>query len=261
MPLRWIDVTPLSFNSLLLLERVQLSWFPGWLPEKPLAIALQANPVVEWFFRHKCPPINDWVDQVMAQAPYEPPGSEAIRQAEFAVLSSIVDLLVYALDPGIYDALPFLGWDSQQLLSIADFQQKTVIDVGSGTGRLAMVAAPLAKTVFAVEPVGNLRNYLKTKFRQLGFTNFFTVDGLITELPFPDSFADVCMAGHVFGDLPQAELAEMQRVTRQGGQIIFCPGTSPSQEADHQYLVSQGFNWAWFEEPQDGPKRKYWKLI
>ena len=33
MPVNWIDVTVLSFNTLLLLERVQLSWFPGWLPE------------------------------------------------------------------------------------------------------------------------------------------------------------------------------------------------------------------------------------
>jgi hypothetical protein len=44
MPVNWMDVTSLSFNNLLLLERVQLSWFPGWLPEPELAIALRANP-------------------------------------------------------------------------------------------------------------------------------------------------------------------------------------------------------------------------
>ncbi len=34
MPREWMDVSQLSFNTLLLLEQVQLSWLPGWLPEK-----------------------------------------------------------------------------------------------------------------------------------------------------------------------------------------------------------------------------------
>ena len=55
MPREWMDVSHLSFNTILLLEQVQLSWLPGWLPEKELWIALRANPVVEWYFRHKCP--------------------------------------------------------------------------------------------------------------------------------------------------------------------------------------------------------------
>jgi len=50
MAVNLIDTSKLSFSNILLLERVQLSWFPGWLPEKELAIALKANPVVEWFF-------------------------------------------------------------------------------------------------------------------------------------------------------------------------------------------------------------------
>ncbi len=68
MQLNWIDVNNLSFNTLLLLERVQLSWMPGWLKEDELAIALQANPAVEWYLRHKCPEIDGWVDAVMAKA-------------------------------------------------------------------------------------------------------------------------------------------------------------------------------------------------
>ena len=57
MAVNWIDVTTLSFNVLLLLERVQLSWLPGWVPEDELAIALKANPVVEWYMRQKCPSV------------------------------------------------------------------------------------------------------------------------------------------------------------------------------------------------------------
>lgn len=43
MPREWMDVSHLSFNTLLLLEQVQLSWLPGWLPENDLRIALRAN--------------------------------------------------------------------------------------------------------------------------------------------------------------------------------------------------------------------------
>jgi hypothetical protein len=68
------------------------------------------------------------------------------------------------------------------------------------------------------------------------------------------------MGGHVFGDQPEAECAEMKRVTKPGGMIILCPGTSLSQVNSHEFLVSQGFSWSLFEEPQESPKRKYWKV-
>jgi SAM-dependent methyltransferase len=261
MSLDWMDVTDLSFNSLLLLERVQLSWFPGWLPEKELAIALQANPVVAWYLRHKCPEIEPWVESVAAQAPEPLPSPEAVRQAEQRVLGSIEDLLVYAVDPERYDAQPFLGWDSSELSSLVDFRGKDVIDVGSGTGRLALVAAPLAHAVYAVEPVGNLRRYLREKFQKLGYANVYPIDGLITEMPFPPAFADVTMSGHVFGDPLEQEYQELQRVTRPGGMVILCPGSGASENAAHDFLVAKGFKFTWFEEPRDGMKRKYWKTV
>ena len=258
--LNWMDVSDLSFNNFLLLERVQLSWFPGWLPEPELAIALRANPAVAWFMRHKCPEIADWVNSMLAKS--SPEGEitpDAIRQAELAVLRSIEDLLVYAVDPAAYDAQPFLMWDSRELTDLVDFAGKIVVDVGSGTGRLAFVAAQTAKTVYAVEPVGNLRAYLKVKAKRKGLSNVFVVDGLITDLPFPDNFADVTMEGHVFGDNPEQEHLEMERITKTGGMVIHCPGTGDRDNDDHKFLVSQGYTWSRFEEPYVGMLRKYWK--
>jgi SAM-dependent methyltransferase len=262
MPVNWIDVTNLSFNTLLLLERVQLSWFPGWLPEEEMAIALQANPTVEWYLRHKCPEIIPWLDNLLKAHTHTPsPSAQSIRQAEIKILHTINDLVVYAVDPSIYDSQPFLGWDSNELRSLTDFAGKIVIDVGSGTGRLAFIASESASAVFAVEPVGNLRLYIKQKALTQKLTNLFPVDGLITDLPFPDGFADVTMGGHVFGDHPSTEYAEMQRVTKPGGLLILCPGSSLNETKAHDFLVSQGFSWSLFEEPQDGTKRKYWKLV
>ena len=63
MPLNWLDVSDVSFQSLLLLERVELSWFPGWgFPEPAMSLALEANPAVAWYMRHKCPEISGWLD-------------------------------------------------------------------------------------------------------------------------------------------------------------------------------------------------------
>ncbi len=131
--------------------------------------------------------------------------------------------------------------------------------MGAGTGRLALVAAEHGAIVFAVEPVSNLRYYLKQKAAARGLRNVYPVDGLITAIPFPDGFADVVMGGHVFGDRPELECAELHRVAKPGGAIILCPGNNDKDDAVHDLLVSQGFNWSRFEEPCDGWKRKYWK--
>jgi SAM-dependent methyltransferase len=261
MPLNWTDVSKYSFKALLLLERVQIGWlsiYPG-IPKAELAAALRANPAVEWYLRHKNPQINPWLDEVMQHAG-KFKGKR--REAEIAVLRSIEDWIVYALDPHIYDAQPFLGWDSSELTSMIDFNHKIVLDIGSGTGRLALTAAQTgARLVCAVEPVENLRHYLVQKAFKMGLSNVYAVEGLITSIPFPDGYADVTMGGHVFGDDPRGEFEEMKRVTRRGGMILLCPGTSENEQTAHQFLVSQGFGWSEFEEPQDGTKRKYWLTV
>lgn len=260
LPLNWMDVTTLSFNNLLLLEKVQLSWLPGWLPPAELALALRANPVVEWYLRHKCPELNPWLDKVMAQPLLAADGA-AVRAAEVSILQRLEDLLVYAIDPDLYDRQPFLGWDSRELTSLADFTDRTVLDIGAGTGRLALSVASMCRVVFCVEPVANLRETIHRKARQRGLDNVYALDGLITAIPFPAGFADLTIGGNVFGDDPSAEWEELTRVTRRGGMIILCPGNNDADNAIHAFLSAQGCHWSRFEQPGDGWKRKYWKTL
>ena len=262
MPLNWIDVTPLSFNVLLLLERVQLSWFPGWVPETELAVALKGNPVVEWYLRQKCPELEEWLNNtIMSSKNSSDPSREEIRRAEITVMQSLNDLLVYVIDPAAYDELPFHNWDSNELLSLADYKTKTVIDVGAGTGRLTLTVAAVAAHVFAVEPVTNLRNFIRERAIEKGLSNVYPVDGLITQIPCPDRFADITMGGHVFGDQPEQEYRELLRVTKPDGMIVLCPGNNDEDNSVHDFLVSHGFEWAKFEEPKYGMKRKYWTTV
>ena len=173
----------------------------------------------------------------------------------------MTDLVVYAVDPAVYDAQPFLRWDTNELMSMADFTGKTVIDVGAGTGRLTLPVAEKASTVFAVEPVANLRAYLKKKAHARGLENIYPVDGLITEIPFPEGTADVTMGGHVFGDNLNAEYTELLRVTKVGGKIILCPGNADTDNETHAFLIARGYEWSRFEEPHEGWKRKYWRRV
>ncbi len=258
MPLGWMDTSQLSFNYLLLLEKVQISWLPG-VPEQEMAIALSANPVVAWYLRHKCPELTTWFDHLESLSPGAL-SDEQVYAAEQRVMQAINDWLVYVVDPQIYDRQPFLSWNSDELIALADFSGQVVADVGAGTGRLAMTVAPLAQSVFAIEPVSNLRSYLKDKARQAGFQNVYVLDGLATDIPFPDQYFDVTMGGHVFGDAPLTEIRELERVTRPGGKVILCPGNPDVDNDAHQVLVERDYHFARFEEPGSGMVRKYWKV-
>lgn len=252
-------MSEVPFDAILLLERAQLRWFPGKDWDDDFALALGANPSVQWYIRHKCPEIVEWLDRLdLDKAMTATPAQ--VRVAELAVLKRLGDLMVYALAPEVYDSLPHLGWDSRELTDLVDFAGKRVIDVGAGTGRLALVAAESADAVFAVEPVGRLRDYLRGKARSMGITNVYPVDGLVTDMPFPDGFADVVMGGHVFGDDPEDELAELERVTVLGGIVILCPGNRDEDNDIHALLTAEGYSWASFVQPVDGGRRKYWRV-
>jgi SAM-dependent methyltransferase len=260
MPLGWLDVSDTPFDAVALLERFQLRLLVVRTEiRESLAVALRHDPTVTYCIRKKCPEISDRIDALIEGAPGEVT-RDFVRGHERVVLDSIQDWLLYALDPAAYDALPFLGWDSNELLGLADFGGKTVLDVGAGTGRLTFAVSPLARTVYACEPVARLRDFIREKAEKQGQENVYAVDGFITQIPFPDDSFDITMGAHVFGDEPAREHAEMARVTKPGGMLIHCPGNNDTDNEQHAFLVERGYAWARFEQPTEGMKRKYWML-
>lgn len=259
--LNWMDVTEVSFNALLLFEPLQVEYMATLEPDAAMGTALKAHSAVDWYLRQIHPPVGEYLDLCLDLAKLDA-SSEEIRQAEIKILERYNDWVVYAVKPEKYDQLKFNSWDDGSLLGMADFKQKVVVDIGSGTGRLAFAVAPIANTVYAVEPIANLRKFIWKRRNELGLDNVFPLDGTITQIPLPDNFADIIMSGHVFGDNPPEEDLEMTRVVRDGGMILLHPGTNNKTESEaHRYLLEHGYKSAPFEEPGAGTVWKFWKTI
>jgi ubiquinone/menaquinone biosynthesis C-methylase UbiE len=174
------------------------------------------------------------------------------------------DWIIYVTEPDDYHKQSFIAWDEEELTSLTDYTGKTVVDIGSGTGKQAFAVAPYAKTVYCVEPVWNLRRYLKKRAEKENISNIFVVDGIIQSIPFAENFADITISGHVVGEDIICETNEMERITKQSGMIILCPGNIDADNGIHQQLMEIGYNWSVFLEPGEdvgsGYKRKYWKI-
>jgi len=254
-----IDDTP--FQVVLFLEDFHIDYLTQSSDLKEaIYISLKANSDVEWFFRKRSLVFNTWFDEVEKELIGKKP-SLGVREAEKQILSAFNDWIVYICDPQIYDNLSLTKWDKRELLDMTDFHNKRVVDIGPGTGIQTFPVADLASVVYAVEPVKTLREYLRKKAKSKGFNNIYVTEGLMTQLPFEDDFADIVMSGHVFGDAPKEEYEEMLRVCKPDGMIILCPGNNDKDDNRHAFLVEKGFSWDRFEEPGDGIKRKYWKRI
>ena len=241
--LNWVDPKEYSFNCVLMFERFQLNWVLSATDpalRRALGIALKHNPAAAWYFAHRCPERAEAVAALIAEAP-NADGAEA-RQAEIDVLGAFEDFVTYTTPDVMAEKCPFIyGWDKVRLFEMAGFEGKTVLDVGAGSGRLAFAAAERAAWVYAVEPVGALREFLRDEIARRGVKNMRVTDGLCQCLPYPDSTFDIVMSGHVVGDDPDAEIAELIRVTKRGGWLLDCPGDQPSDPGPREFLLSRGW--------------------
>ena len=248
MGLNWIDANDYSFNAFLLLERFQIKMMTdskGWRNEdekwtRSMGIALAANPAVKWYLARRCPECAEAIESLAANAP--PASEKEIREAEVYALASVEDFTVYTTPEVMAEKCDFIrGWNKERLFSLADFANKIVLDVGAGSGRLTFAAAEKAAFVYASEPVGTLREFMRDKIKREQIKNVRVLDGLVTELPFPDDIFDIVMSGHVVGDEREAEIAELTRVCKSGGWLLECAGDSEGDMTPDPDAIAEGW--------------------
>lgn len=244
-------------RDLYLLEPFQIGYLEGWVIEADLAELLRGYPWIGTFMEVRYPPVAGFLRRVLDE---NGPGEGSIDR----LLWTIADMLVYGKCPEVYDSLEFHGWDFSEVTSIVSLEGLRVIDAGAGTGRVAFQAAEEAAEVWAVEPVGRLRDFMRERMIENNIRNVHVVDGFLHRLPFPDDFADLLITSHALGWNLEEELPEMERVVRMGGHVIHCPGTplSGGDSREHLSLVSceWGYRHSVYHE-SDGDKRKYWKEV
>jgi len=275
MSLGWIKPKEFSFNSFLLMDRFQIRMMfqsSDWINVKAkwrqcMSISLNANPAVKWFFKHKCPEIKNIIDEIttIENLNKDP---VVIRKAEVYILSSVEDFVLYTKPELMDKSCDFIyAWEKRRLFEMADFYGKTVLDVGSGSGRLTFAAAEQAEWVYSSEPVDSLREYLRDKIKQEGIKNIRVVDGMADNLAYPDSTFDVVMSGHVVGDFWDAEISELTRVCKHGGWLLDCPGDGrPTEqqmdtEPNDDELIKRGWEPMFYIGTLGGEVSRYRKQV
>lgn len=278
----WMKEEEFSMDTILLFDRWIIRYIMSenvWYNngqrdyKTDMAKALSRYPYVIQFCKRKAPECTDFlkeIENINAAGLLKKIGginaasiSEAeARRAEIAILSALEPFVVYAY-PEVMEQIEYIrNWIPERLYALADFREKLVLDIGSGTGRLAFAAADRAKRVYASEPCDVLREYMRDKIRQNGIANMKVLDGEGTNLPYEDNTFDVVMTGHIVEDVYEEEIAEMTRVVKNGGVLICCHGDDEvKREAPDEELVRRGFEYFVHESCGGGVIYDYRKVV
>jgi ubiquinone/menaquinone biosynthesis C-methylase UbiE len=100
-----------------------------------------------------------------------------------------------------------------------------LLDVGAGTGLLALAAAPHVARVSALDVSPAMCDHLRAKLDRAGVSNVEVLVDTATDLPLADGTFDVVLSNYCFHHLTDAEkrraLLEIGRVLRPGGRLVF----------------------------------------
>ena len=100
---------------------------------------------------------------------------------------------------------------------------ETVLDVGTGTGVVAITAARAGAQVQALDLTPELLAQARENARIARREDIVWTEGDAEQLPYPDASFDVVLSqfGHMFAPRPDVVMAQMHRVLKRNGRIAF----------------------------------------
>lgn len=119
---------------------------------------------------------------------------------------------------------------------------ETVLDVGTGTGVVAITAARAGASVTGLDLTPALLDEARENARIAKLKNIQWIEGDAEELPFPDGQFDVVVSqfGHMFAPRPDVAVEQMRRVLKPGGRIGFA--TWPPEHLVGRFFAFVGRN-------------------
>ncbi len=205
----------LHAEDLLLLETFQIKYLPDRVAVEEFATLLRTYPVVHRFLVSKYPPIHSFLTRILKEN--KPVSNKNVIEEQCQeALWEIADLILYNKNPELFDTKAPIKWEIGEINSITSMEGKIVADVGAGSGRIAFLVAPVAQSVFAIEPVATLRSFMKEKALKEELSNVYVMDGTLDSIPLPDRTLDVLITSNAIGWNLQEELQEIERVIKPG---------------------------------------------
>ena len=146
---------------------------------------------------------------------------------------------------------------------LTPLDNKIVLELGAGTGRLTELIAPLCRTVLAFDKEAHMLDFAKTKLIAAGIDNVQFQVGRHSAIPAPDHSAHIILAGWTLGYYSfetrwkqklKTALDEIERLLKPGGTAIIIetlgtghthPKTYKKHSDFFDYLKSQGFIQTW----------------
>ncbi|KLI63193.1 ArsR/SmtB family transcription factor [Aurantiacibacter marinus] len=132
----------------------------------------------------------------------------------------------FALHADEWDTLrevhgPEKACEQALLRVLADKPPGRLLDIGTGTGRIAELLAPLATHIVALDKSLDMLRVARARLHALGPDKVELQQGDFTNLPFPAHHFDTVLLHQVlhFAQDPALALKEAARVTRPGGRI------------------------------------------
>jgi len=159
-----------------------------------------------------------------------------------------------------YDALiaceDYQGNLRETLTSLRSFAQADIVEWGAGTGRLTVLAAPTARSIFATDRSAAMLDRAAAKLRAFDRLQWRVAVADHQHVPAANRSADLILAGWTLPYLlsPYERdgraniarvLADMQRVLRPGGTIIIVDTLGTGYTEPHIVSPEMGdyFNW------------------
>lgn len=107
-----------------------------------------------------------------------------------------------------------------------------LLDIGTGTGRMAELFAPRARHVTGLDKSPDMLRIARARLQTLPADRFELVQGDFAAMPLPDSAFDTVLLHQVlhYAQAPGQVLAEAARVTRPGGRIVIADYAAHDRE-------------------------------